>query len=368
MNLAGLLDNRTPMRALCVPLDDRDGRELLVCIVKLTWHVTPDGEATLHTPQRPVRISSTHYPGDEDGAGTRLPGDVVEEKPGTDVLLVGTARPPDTGPDAGRLRQLDVTLQVGQTDGLRVDKTVRVHGQRVWEKAVVGVKPGPAAPLQPTSLTYDRAWGGMDDSDPQKPLRDDRNPMGGGVARDKARLVDQPAPVLEHPDAPITSRTPMPAGFGAIARHWDPRVQRHGTADETWRRERAPVRPSDFDPRAHCCAPDDQHCEPPLQGDENISVVGVLPGRRWAFRLPRYAPQFEAKLVDEEQVRPLTTHLDTYLIDADEGLVELTWRASFTLPRKMERISWLRITGHPPLAEDLITNLRAKLQPLLAES
>jgi len=362
VNLARLLDNRTPMRALCVPLDDRHGHELLVCVAKLTWHVTPAGEATLHVPQRPVRISDSHWGDDDPGAGIRLPSDVVEEKPGTDVLLVGTARPPDRGPDAGRLSQLDVTLQVGESDRLRVDKQVRVYGQRVWQKAVVGVKPGPSAPLGPTPLTYDQTWGGMDDSDPEQVLRDDRNPLGSGVARDKATLVDQPAPVLEDLNAPITGRNPAPAGFGALARHWEPRAARHGTLDENWRRERAPIRPIDFDPRAHCCAPDDQHCDPPLRGDENVAIEGVVPGRRWAFRLPFYAPVFEAQLVDEDGPRSLATHLDTFLIDGDEGVAELTWRAGFILPRKAERIRWLRLGGHPPLADELRADLRTKLQ------
>lgn len=62
-------------------------------------------------------------------------------------------------------------------------------------------------------------------------------------------------------------------------------------------------------------------------------IGGVLPsGRTWRFQLPLYRPTFIFKRHDvEEEMRP-KTHLDTVMIEADQGIVELTWRASVRMP------------------------------------
>ena len=350
MRTARLVQNRTTMHVLCVVLDDAEGREQLVTIAKMTWAVSPEGRVSVHTPQRPVRTSSSSHA--EDVRSVRLPKDIVANKPGTDVLMVGTLTPPARSTQ----QQVDVRLVVGDDKRFRVDKRVRVYGARVWQKGVMGVKPGPAAALEPTPLIYENTFGGSDKSDPANPVVDDRNPLGTGVASDSSTLAGTPAPRIEDPDHPLTSRNPKPAGFGALGANWPPRRRYTGTRDQTWLRERAPILPLDFDPRANCVAPEDQRCDPPLIGDESVEVSGMRE-HVWRFKLPPHRPRFFAKLVDEEELRPLDTHLDTYIIDADEGLVELTWRACVPMPRKSERLRWVRVYGEPPLPDELVQDL-----------
>jgi hypothetical protein len=105
-------------------------------------------------------------------------------------------------------------------------------------------------------------------------------------------------------------------------------------------------------------APDDQWLERPLSGDEAVEVVGIHPDGPWRFRLPRFVPRFCYVVGADE--RECETHLDTFLVDADEHRVELTWRACVPLPRKTELLRTVRITGAESLADEIIAELFAR--------
>ncbi len=340
MNLDDRCNNDTPMVVRCLVLEDRHGRDVVVVIAKLTWSVSAAGEATLG-PERPIRMGDERT-GPGPWSSVRLPTDLCDEKPGTDVLLVGTAHPP---PGSGAT-YVDVGLRVGSARR-PIGKLVRVHGPRVWYESALGVAPGPAAPLAPTPLRYELAFGGVDESSPREPLVDWRNPSGTGIAHDRRALVGRPAPQLEDPAAPLGSRRPAPAGFGPIAPHWEPRAARAGTCDDDWRRERAPVRPADFDPRHHSAAPDDLWSPEPLEGDEPVEIVGATPEGAWRFALPRYFPRFAAEIRGARV--DLDTHLDTLLIDADQRCVELVWRTSFLVPKRLALVDGIAVAGAAPL-------------------
>ncbi|MCA9622748.1 MAG: DUF2169 domain-containing protein [Myxococcales bacterium] len=324
--------NVTPAKHAFVPMKDKTGRENLVLIVKYTFAVDAAGRVSLVTDDSaPYPSMGDSYNG-EDGAtaSIRKPSDLYDYKPGTDVLLIGHAhplwgaRPPD---------HVDVRLQVGP-----VDKRVRAHGLRVWRAALRGgVIAGPARPItEPVPLIYELAWGGMDLSDPEHMVGDPRNYVGRGVASDPARLVDQPAAQLEDPDHPIGSHHVVPACFGAIHRHWVPRMSFAGTYDAAWEATKMPLLPDDFDARHHVSVPHDQWSPRPLRGDEPVRVTGVSPDGLWQFQLPRVEPRFVTWIEGQRQEH--LGHLDTFLIDADERRVELTWRASAPMPRKYEMV------------------------------
>ena len=80
------------MRARSLVMADPQGVEQLVTIAKMTWQVDSEGHPRIGYRQSPVRLSDEHF----DGPGTslRYPGDFFESKPGTDVVLLGTATPP----------------------------------------------------------------------------------------------------------------------------------------------------------------------------------------------------------------------------------------------------------------------------------
>jgi hypothetical protein len=360
LNVDRFLDNRTPMTVGLIPLADRHGREVLTVIAKLTWDVSPTGVASLAVPQPDVRFSEMRA---VEGiwSSVRYPSDIIDEKPGTDVVLVGTAHPPADR----QVTEMDVHLRV-EAAPRPLEKTVRVFGQRIYYKAMLGVAPGPPAVLGKTPLLYELALGGRDESDPAKIVLDPRNPSGVGFATDKARLIGTRAPQLE-----VTDGKSAPAGFGPIPAHWSPRSERAGTYDKTWETKRAPLRPVDFDLRHNSVAHPDLWSETPLIGDEPVEVIGATPEGAWRFRLPRYAPVFASVILEPDSADPTRppkrveaqhpTHLDTFVIDADARCVELTWRAAIPLPRKSELVRSIVVTASNELADGLWVAARIKL-------
>jgi hypothetical protein len=320
----------TRSRFGAVPIKDKDGRSLLVVISKYTFSVDPFGKVELD-PDKGVDPYLVDEPNGADPgtSSIRKPSDLADEVPGTQVLLVGHAHPPLRG----SATHVDVSLRVGP-----IAKTVRAHGLRVWQKSsLAGVAPGPALPLrEPVPLIYELAWGGMDRSDPEHPLGEPRNYVGRGVTRSPRSLLDQPAAQLEDPARPLDGRDPAPACFGAIHRHWQPRLSFAGTYDQRWQETKMPLLPDDFDPRFNVCVPADQWSLTPLRGDEPIEVLGATPEGAWRFALPRLSPGFSSWV--DGQRRDHRTHLDTLLIDADAMRVEVTFHAAIPLPRKMEML------------------------------
>lgn len=348
MDFDRICERRVAMATRCLPIDDHLGAELCVIIAKAAYRVSPRGVVTLA--EAPIRIAPE---GGGPRGSARFPGDYVFAKPGTDVILVGTAYPPA----GAAVTAVDVSLRVGSSEGaaaLRptlIEKTVRVHGPRFFYQGI-GVVPGPAARLEePVPLTWENAYGGVDDSNPRRIAVETRNPVGHGFAVDRARLIGQPAPPIEDPRAPLGSRAPAPAGFAPIGPDWEPRVALAGTFDERWERERAPVLPADFDVRHNCVAPPGLWSATPLLGDEAVEVLGATPEGAWRFRLPRYEPSFACVVAGER--RELVTHLDTLLIDADAGQVELTWRATIRLPRKAELIERIEVSERVALPDSV---------------
>jgi hypothetical protein len=313
-------------------MKDRDGRDRLVVIAKITYRVNARGgiERDDDGPE-PYAVDLPNA-GDPAHSSIKRPSDLFDFKPGTDVVLVGHAH---GKPGASHA---DVTLRMGP-----IAKTVRAHGLRVWQRGMLGgIKPGPALPLRaPIPLLYELAWGGLDLSNPEKPLGEPRNYVGRGIARDASSLVDKPAAQLELPNHPVGERGNVPASFGAIHRHWQPRAGFAGTYDQAWTETRMPLLPRDFDHRFNVCVTHDQWSATPLHGDEAIEVLGATEDGVWRVQLPREAPAFTTLVEGQRRTEP--THLDTVVIDADARTIELTWRASVLVPAKPELASEIRI-------------------------
>lgn len=337
MDFDRLCERRSWMTVRCLPMEDHRGVPLVVIVAKMAYRVSARGAVSIAS--APVRLSAE--PSGPRGS-LRFPSDYVFDKPGTDVLLVGTATPP-----ADRaVTEMDVSLRVGP-----LEKALRVHGPRLFYQGVLGVAPGPPGRLEPTPLIWELSYGGRDESIPDRWVVEPRNPIGMGFAVDRSRLLGTLAPPIEEARSPLVSRAPAPGGFGPIGPDWEPRQRHAGTYDERWKRERAPVLPADFDPRHNCVAPPGLWSATPLLGNEPVEVVGATPEGVWRFRLPPYEPSFAS--VIQGVRREHATHLDTFLIDADERLVELSWRVAIPLPRKAERIDRLEVSSTMTLPESV---------------
>ena len=230
--------NHTPFSAALSVFPDPAGVESAYAVVKATFRFGPEGPE-LADKQAPLLATDVFW-GDPVQTSLRAVGEFGLLKTATDVLLVGRAIAPQP-----ETRVADVSLRVGP-----VARTVRVFGDRHWEKA--GGKWRPSAPQfwERMPLRWELAWGGIASQAEQGvPEHEPRNPVGRGiVGKDAVSVQGQPLPNLEDPAALLAEPAdrPAPACFAPIAPTWFPRRPFAGTYDDTWIQQRAPYLPLDF--------------------------------------------------------------------------------------------------------------------------
>jgi hypothetical protein len=318
------LRNQTGLAAEVFAVPDARGVETLFTVVKGTFDLRRlDARGTPAPAERQVAVGpADEHHGDPETGSIRAPSDFSLGKPGTDVLLVGTAYAPGGRP-VGRM---DVSLAAGP-----LRKTVRVFGDRAWERSA----PTPPLPFERMPLVWERAFGGADGD-----RVEERNPVGRGfVAPDAAAPPDgHPLPNLEDPAHPLLSwrEAPPPAAFAPVAPHWLPRRAWAGTYDDAWRATRAPYLPDDFDPRFFQAAPDGLAAPGGLSGGERVEAAGVTPGAPLRFVLPRLDVRVQFRLDDGTQAPPV--RLETVLMEPDELRVILVWQAALACGRRLLRV------------------------------
>jgi hypothetical protein len=311
--------NYTPFRSELLPLIDKSGAECRVAITKGTFALGARADLDLHDEQRPIRYADEMWDKPEV-PDIRLPGDLCAFKPGTDFVVVGEAWSP-----LGRPRKsIDVEIEIAGRS-----KRLRAYGPRLWNKVLGSLTLTEPRPTAHVALRWSNAYGGLDFSDPAKPLEEPQNPVGNGVTRDPGLLVDTPAFQIEDP----SRERFLPAGCAAIARNFAPRRAYAGTYDAGWLQTRYPARPADYRDEHENCAPPDQVFGNALTGGEAVRLSNLSPENPFNFRVPRLKLEVEA-VIDGRSQRA-NPHLDTVLVDGEAKIVELVWRASFRCPPKM---------------------------------
>jgi hypothetical protein len=327
------LKNLTPFTAKIMLLGNRSGIDTLYAVIKATF--TIGDSLALADAQVPVILTDQHH-GDPAASSIRVPSDVSLEKPGTDVLLSGSAWAPGGTPTW----QTDVSMSVGP-----VAKSVRVFGDRVWDAGAAGAAVAWVTPFVRMPLTWERAFGGTDQTD-KGPTAEPRNPVGAGfrAANGAKPLAGLPLPNVEDPAALISSwkDAPAPAGFGAVSPHWLPRRTYAGTYDEAWQKTRAPYLPDDFDPRFCQIAPLGLVTGQHLRGGEVVDLRGVTPNGALRFVLPAVAVQATYRLDSGAESR--SAALDTVLIEPDARRLIMVWRASLSCDKKALKIREVEAT------------------------
>ncbi|MCC6521763.1 MAG: DUF2169 domain-containing protein [Polyangiaceae bacterium] len=334
------LANNTPYAAEAIPFFAPDGREIVLVVVKATFARV--GQQALRAErQMPVRlVDLPHVPaetgfapngpfqpaGPEAAPGDkgpplevspRYPSDVAVEKRGMDVVFVADAvsRSP--------VRSLEVGLSLGpHALGLRV------HGERVFERARGGLGFGPAVPFERRPLVWELAYGGTSDD---FATVERQNPVGRGLAAGK--LDGKPAPCIEEAASPLSpGKATEPAGVGAVPTHWSPRAEHAGTFDQSWLEDRMPLAPHDYDVRAGNVAAPKLQLPEPLAPGAVVAALGVAPEGLWSFALPELALVVRGRTKDGRllTVRP---RVDTLLCEPDQDRIELTARAVFPMGR-----------------------------------
>jgi hypothetical protein len=324
------LANATSFAALAAPLTAPDGRDVVLAVVKATFHRDRRGRLSIADEQVAVRAGDVAYYPDAEDSSVRYPADLCVEKRGTDVVIVGEAVSP---------RPVSVVDVAAQVRDRKV--CLRVHGERVYYRGALGVVVGSAATFECKPIVWERAYGG---TSPDKSAVERRNPVGRGFGRSASELVDTPAPQIEDPAHPITSASdrPEPAGFGALGPHWSPRVEHAGTFDEVWKKTRMPRMPADFDVRFNNVAPAALQFERPLAAGDPIALLGMTADGLWKVELPAAAVRLEGHYHDGRVV-PVHPHVDTVLVEPLEDAIQLTLRHAFPMGRGSTLLREIRV-------------------------
>lgn len=316
----------TPFEQSLDEIIDRDGSFARVAVLKATFQIDKRGRLEVAEQQEPVRIL-------DECTGARGRSSVLHEsdgayfKPGTDVVVIGSAHAPGGRP----AKSFMASLSVGP-----VKKSILVLGDRIWShSALLGVRKSSPTPTEVVPLCWERAFGGTDASqDPAgEPEMEWRNPIGAGfcVRRSADALDGLRLPNFEEPGHRIRSwrSKPAPAGFGFVGRSGQPRVQYAGTYDDEWTRSRMPLLPLDFDYRFFNGAPEDQIVRPHLNGGELVWARNLSERGDEHFELPAIDVCFRG--VARGRRIELPGALDTVILMLDRRRVVLTWRAKFAV-------------------------------------
>ncbi|AGC49032.1 hypothetical protein MYSTI_07760 [Myxococcus stipitatus DSM 14675] len=327
------LYNLTPFTAGRFVFLDGSGRESLLVVVKATFALQ-NGRAVVAESQAPLTLAD-EYRGEPARSSLLSVSDLAPFKPATDVLLEGFAY-------AGRRSRTEglVGLRVGA-----MTKGVQVFGERVWESLAGIPSISAPRPFERMELTWERAFGGTDDSHPDHPERCEANPVGRGFrsVRSRRGVHGLPLPNLEAPRELVrsTRERPPPCSFGPLPPHWTPRARHAGTYDDAWRRERLPLLPEDFDERHHLVAPADQRLSGYVQGGEPVKVVGATPEGALAFPLPSSRLEVIIKLGAARETPPCLC--DTVHIDCERKLLTLVWRARWGVHGRVPSLHWVKV-------------------------
>jgi len=328
--------NTTGMQAGLTVSTDKDGRDHCVVVVKGTFLIGDDGQATLAQEQEPFVYADAHY-GDPGSTGIKYECDFAPFKPRTDVIVNGHAYAPGGKP----VKEMVVSLEIG-----RSKKEVLVIGDRRWKRGLFGLTASSPIPFVKMPLVYERAFGGSDHThkDPKRQGAELRNPVGLGfhMNSNTAAIKDTPLPNLEDRRHRVKSwsDTPAPVGFGHLGRGWQPRIKFAGTYDDQWLKDQFPFLPADFDQQYFQSAPLDQQI-PHLRGGELLRCLNMTESGTLVFGVPEL--QVPVAFVFRDRQVESETRLDTLMIEPDQRRVLLTWRTSVPLGRKLHALREIQV-------------------------
>ena len=307
------LDNRTPLAAERNWIRDKDGVHWWLVAIAATYDIDDRGGLELADEQLPPLLAPEYF-GDAGQSSLRRDSDLLEAKPGTDVIVHGSALAPGGRP----AESVPVTLRLGS-----IDKRVVVFGERVYYEGAVGQTTTSPTPFVEQPIRYESAFGGGDVSDPDasKWKLDERNPVGRGFA---GKDANTPAHTIEY--ASGRPNATGPAGFGPIDRGWLPRRPLAGTYDAGWIESRKPLLPTDYDPAFGLSAPADQRSPVPLLGGERMAVSNMTPEGMLVVELPRKRFALSTRFGTKEHEHG--AHLTTVLLETEERRLSLVWQSA----------------------------------------
>jgi hypothetical protein len=240
-----------------------------------------------------------------------MDSDEVFYKGGVDLFLFGHAR----APRGEAVSEMDVAIAVGEWK-----RSVRVFGDRVWQRDGDKLVPTAPLPFVEMPLSPAHSFGGKDEWDGLS-IAYPNNEYGKGYYIEEEHAEGKPLPNLEELDTLIAAWTdhPEPAGFGACPITSSARLRNGLELDDEGRITE--IRPTLYN------AAFPRMILPSARPGETVRVDGVLGEGPLTFVIPDAAPRVRLKFGDEIIERPLA--IDQIGIEADRQRVFLAYRYPF---------------------------------------
>jgi hypothetical protein len=321
--------NVTPFTADWTVGFERDGRELLIVIVKATYELPRSGDPAKRATEQLALIQADEFEGAPGVSAPTFETDYAHRKLACDVLLIGCAH----APPGREARHVEVALTVGP-----MTKRFAVVGDRTWSTGPLGLRASEAQPFSMMPVGYGRAFGGVDRTREANTGEADTfllNPAGRGYSRHPSTIDGKPLPNTEELGRAVTqpSGNYRPMALSPIGRAWEPRWRFAGTYDDAWIEGRAPFWPDDFDYRYFQAAPADQTIPYP-KGGVRVQLHNLSADGARDFALPEQAMSatfipHRGKDVTREAV------LDTIVIEPEAERFTLTWRCGLALGKSV---------------------------------
>ena len=118
------------------------------------------------------------------------------------------------------------------------------------------------------------------------------------------------------------------AGLGPVAPFRSPRLELAGTFDETWKQQRAPLPPEDFDERFNLCAPEEQFPPEHLTGGETVALENLNLEGALEFVLPRVVLTFRTTFGPDGKGQNHPAKLYSVVVDPEAPRVQMVWQTS----------------------------------------
>lgn len=303
---------------------ERPGAWIGTFLVKTCWKLAPSQD-------RPEQIQAQLSGDVGDPAcpepGSRAPSDIVPFKPRADVMISGTCHRPGGKPGL----DCRVTARIGS-----FSKTLRVVGDRIWTRSLVGVCMSDPQPFVSMPLGWERSFGGEGYG---------ANPSGRGIGGDVLPNIEDPDQLIRSPED-----RPAPAGFGPVPLAWSRRLKKAGTYDREWLQEQWPWYPRNIDWGFFNSAREDQQL-PYLRGDEELLFENMHPVHSvYHSRLPAVRTRLfiQDRMRDQERFREVPLNLDTLWVDMDEERLTLVGRGRIEVQSfKLEEVDFLYVAQEP---------------------
>lgn len=336
------LTNLTKLPAAWTMGFQRDGRELLVIMVKGTYELPVSGEETSLADEQMPLVEADQFSGEPGLSAPTRETDFAHRKNLCDVVLLGSAHAPNGRPTT----RAPVALRVGS-----ITKQFTVVGKRVWRKGVTGVAASDPEPFLSLPVSYDHAFGGTDRTREEDGRVETYlpNPVGKGYWHYKDFIDQQPLPLTEQSGRTVSEPDGkyVPMAFSPIGRNWPSRAKYAGTYDQHWIENTAPFWPDDFDELYFQAAPAEQTMPYP-RGGEQVQLLNLTPEGHRSFMLPPF-PMPVVFIPHKGQDANREAVVDTIVIEPDQQRFSVTWRATLALGRSVFDVKEA-VVGEPSAA------------------